>query len=107
MNRIVRVMFLGLIVGTMISCASQKDQSDNLRGEGNPPNFMMLLEEMDLNDDGKLSKEEVQGPLLEDFSKIDENEDGFITEDEFEKMSKTQRPERPQRQKRQGNPRHN
>lgn len=38
---------------------------------------------MDTNDDRKLSKDKVKGPLNEDFSKIDADEDGFITEDEL------------------------
>ena len=38
---------------------------------------------MDTNKDGKLSKEEVKGPLKEQFSKIDTNNDDFITEQEL------------------------
>jgi len=49
---------------------------------------------MDANKDGKLSKNEVKGPIAEDFSKIDANQDGFITREELEKISKNggQRP---------------
>lgn len=50
-----------------------------------PPTFSQLLTEMDANKDGKLSKKEVKGPLGNDFSKIDTNNDGFITQQEFEK----------------------
>ncbi len=53
-----------------------------------PPTFKELLEKMDANEDGKLSKKEVKGPLKVDFAKADADEDGFITEEEFKKALK-------------------
>ena len=49
-----------------------------------------LFRKMDTNKDDKLSKDEVKGPLANDFSKIDTNKDGFITKDELEKLPKQQ-----------------
>jgi len=43
---------------------------------------------MDANEDGKLSEEELKGPLKDNFDKIDTDEDGFITEEEFDKAPK-------------------
>ncbi len=54
----------------------------------NPPSF----EEMDTNGDGLLSKDEVRGPLLDDFDKIDRDGDGFLSESEIPEP-----PERPKR----------
>ena len=45
--------------------------------------FSQLLELMDINKDGKLSKSEIKGPLAEDFDRVDSNKDGFITEEEL------------------------
>ncbi|WFO16446.1 hypothetical protein M601_001100 [Cellulophaga baltica 4] len=49
---------------------------------------------MDKNEDGKLSKDEIKGPLKDNFDAVDTDEDGFITEEE---MKNAPRPERPKR----------
>lgn len=72
-------------------------QSDRGRDRKEPPTFAKLIEEMDANEDGKLSADEVKGPLKENFSTIDTDEDGFITEKEFEDAPKPERKERGER----------
>ncbi len=52
------------------------------------PQFADLLKEMDANNDGLLSKEEVKGRLKNNFDKVDTDNDGFITETEFKNMPK-------------------
>ena len=76
-----------LVVGMMsISYAQQRGGQRPERGQHpTPPSFEELLEKMDANDDGKLAKDEVAGPLAKDFKRIDTNEDGFISEDELPK----------------------
>ncbi|WP_234971636.1 CREC-EF hand family protein [Mesonia phycicola] len=69
-------------------------QSDRGGERKEPPTFAKLIEEMDANEDGKLSEDEVKGPLKENFSTIDTDEDGFITEKEFEDAPKPERKER-------------
>lgn len=59
-----------------------------------PPTYAELLEQMDKNEDGKLAKSEIKGPLKNDFDKVDTNEDGFISEKEFKKAPKPQRREK-------------
>lgn len=44
---------------------------------GNP------MADLDKNGDGKLSRSEVRGPLAQDFSRLDRNNDGYITSDEL------------------------
>ncbi len=60
----------------------QGEQKQRNEKEGRP-SIADLFAEMDSNEDGKLSKTEVKGPLQSDFSKIDSNNDGFIEEDEL------------------------
>lgn len=56
--------------------------------QGEHPNFNQLLEMMDANNDGMLSKREVKGPLQRHFSEIDSNDDGYLTEKEFRNAPK-------------------
>lgn len=68
-------------------------QSEN-RPKKTPPTFSEILKEMDKNDDGKLSASEIKAPLKVQFSKVDADEDGFITEKEFNNAPKPKRRER-------------
>ena len=76
-----------LVLGMMsISYAQQRGgQRPERKQRPTPPSFEELLEKMDANDDGKLAKDEVAGPLAKDFNRIDTNEDGFISENELPK----------------------
>jgi Ca2+-binding EF-hand superfamily protein len=64
----------------------------NAQDKKTPPTFEELIEKMDANEDGKLSEDEVEGPLKDMFSDIDTDEDGFITEEEFENAPKPKGP---------------
>ena len=69
-----------------VTAQGRKRSGDDSRPE--PPSFSKLLKIMDENEDGKLSKEEIKGPLKDDFDKVDANEDGYITEEELKKAPK-------------------
>ncbi|BDD11850.1 hypothetical protein FUAX_42820 (plasmid) [Fulvitalea axinellae] len=47
--------------------------------------FSKMLQRMDTNRDGKISKHEAKGKLKENFSRRDKNRDNYITEDEVNK----------------------
>ena len=67
----------------------QGERPQNRDGQrGERPSASKLIAEMDVNSDGKLSKSEVKGPLLNDFSKVDVNQDGFITLEELQNAPK-------------------
>ncbi|MEO9569826.1 MAG: YHYH protein [Polaribacter sp.] len=70
----------------------EEPKRDRRGGNRNKPiTFEDLLERMDVNKDKKLSKSEVRGPLVNDFSKIDSNNDGFISIEELKKVTKRNR----------------
>lgn len=52
------------------------------------PNLSQIFKQMDSDNDGKLSKNEVKGPLYDEFTQIDSNKDGFISKDEIERIHK-------------------
>ena len=89
--RLAALVFGITIISLQSACAQQGGNRE--RGQ-EPPSFAQLLEKMDKNEDGKLSAKEIKGPLKDDFEKVDTDEDGFITEEEFEKAPKPKRRER-------------
>ena len=50
-----------------------------------------VFNRLDTNQDGKISKDEARGLILEHFDKIDTNKDGFISFDELMKAAKERR----------------
>jgi Ca2+-binding EF-hand superfamily protein len=87
-RKIISGAFVMMIAIIISSCSSSKKTADN----GNMRSTDEIFSQMDANKDGKLSKEEVKGPLQNDFSKIDTNSDGFITKEELAKAPKPNRP---------------
>ena len=65
------------------------------RGEGGRPNIDQLFEQMDANNDGKLSIKEVKGPLAQNFSKVDVNDDGYLTKEELKNAPRPNKGQRP------------
>ena len=47
------------------------------------PNPDELMNQMDANNDGKLSSREMNGPLQDRFNQLDVNSDGYLTKDEL------------------------
>lgn len=83
-----------------IGCSSQKEAGNAERplprqGERKGRPSTNEIFKMDANNDGKLSKNEVQGPIQRDFSKIDSNGDGFISRTELENAPKPKRGQHP------------
>lgn len=76
---------------TLFFANSSFAQSQNREERREPPTFEQLIEKMDENKDGKLSKAEIKGPLKKNFDKVDTNEDGFISEEEFAEAPKPKR----------------
>ncbi|MHA7944197.1 EF-hand domain-containing protein [Formosa sp. 3Alg 14/1] len=69
-------------------CSVQSISAQEKGDRKGPPPAAELIEKMDANEDGKLSEDEVKGPLKEHFSDIDADEDGFLTLKELEEAPK-------------------
>ncbi|PQJ32466.1 hypothetical protein BST92_11245 [Nonlabens arenilitoris] len=76
---------------------STVDKATSRNGER--PDPATIIQQMDTNEDGKLSKDEVQGPLKNDFDKLDTDSDGFLS---LEELKNAPVPERPARGSGQG-----
>lgn len=98
MKREVIGILMAAVIFTVCSCKSTKETGNNRSSQGGQPSVAEIFSQMDSNKDGKLSKEEVKGPLLNDFAKIDMDSDGFISKEELEKAPKPsgQRPQQGQ-----------
>ena len=46
-----------------------------------------MLQRMDANKDGKISREEAKGPLAQAFDKFDTNKDGFLDREELRRLA--------------------
>lgn len=79
------------IGAAMLFCVGFVTVSNAQQGQKERPTFAQLVEKIDANKDGKLAESEVKGPLKENFSEIDTDEDGFISEEEFNNAPKPER----------------
>ncbi|MDX2360598.1 MAG: YHYH protein [Crocinitomicaceae bacterium] len=61
-------------------------QGGNRPPSGDRPNPTEILNKMDGNHDGKISRSEARGPLHDHFDKVDKDGDGFISRSELEQM---------------------
>ncbi|PQV47799.1 EF hand domain-containing protein [Jejuia pallidilutea] len=77
-----------VIASTLFTFTANAQQSRDQDQRKEPPSVDEIFEHMDENEDGKLSKEEVKGPLKEMFTKIDTNEDGYLSKKEVEEAPK-------------------
>ena len=92
------IVFLFLFSIALVSC-KPSTKSVNDRDNNQPqrerqdqrPSVEDLINEMGTNKDEKLSEFELRGPLVNDFSKIDKNNDGFLTKEELENAPKPER----------------
>ena len=67
----------------LLSCKSNQLQNRHAEAVDEHPSAEQLMAQFDANKDRKLSITEVEGPLTDDFTKIDANSDGFLTEEEL------------------------
>ena len=99
-----KLIVILVILAILSSCKSFDDtieptgrrgQHENGEEGRRRPKLEKIIAKMDNNKDGKLSKEEIQGPLVEKFNEVDTNKDGFITLEELKDAPKRERKDPP------------
>jgi hypothetical protein len=90
------LLLLLLVFTILISCKSNPEKKEQQEPNGQRPSSTQIISELDSNEDGKLSKSEVKGPIAGDFTNIDSNHDGFLTLEELKKAEKNQENRPPQ-----------
>ena len=55
---------------TLNSCKSNQEKKEQQEPNGQRPSSAQIISEMDGNEDGKLSKSEVKGPIADDFNNL-------------------------------------
>lgn len=92
-SKFVLILGLSSLMGCYTACGQS---SDERKGRDKPPTVEELFAKMDENEDGQISEKECKGPLKKRFSKIDTNEDGYLSKAELENAPKPKRPKRKQ-----------
>ena len=94
---ILTVCILLLIYAVMITALSGCASANNEQGRrgGGERREKPVFSDMDINNDGYINKDEFKGPSNL-FTKIDENGDSLITEEEFSNMPEPPSGGRPQ-----------
>lgn len=93
-NSIIKITIITTLVLLFAACSKKttaveadteprSERKEGRQPRGERPQFTDLLTKLDANNDGKLSESEAQGRMKENFSTIDADSDGFITEAEF------------------------
>ena len=97
-KKTIKLGILAMAIGLFTSCKTNAQNDSGNQERKERPSTEELFKAMDANEDELLSKEEVKGPLKNDFDKVDANEDGFLSKEEVEKAPKPERGQgRPQR----------
>lgn len=76
--------FISTLLLLLLGCKSNVDQNISSEKQHDSKSQSQILQELDTNKDGKISKQEVKGPLVRDFDHLDENNDGFLSFNEIQ-----------------------
>lgn len=106
----INLAVLGFAMSLFISCKSnKKEKTDDPKSHNKienkerpkgppPPSGKDMFLEMDENKDGQLSKNELKGPIVDQFDTIDTDKNGFLSKEELEAARPKKpagRPEKP------------
>ena len=89
--KVLKITICAAAIALITSCNSKEEIASKTAGSKIDKATTELMSKMDANKDGKLSKEEVKGPLSNDFDKIDTDGDGYLS---LEELNSAPKPER-------------
>ena len=89
--KVLKITICAAAIVLITSCSSKEEVASKTAGSKIDKATTELMSKMDANKDGKLSKEEVKGPLSNDFDKIDTDGDGYLS---LEELNSAPKPER-------------
>lgn len=76
----IKTLLLLTLSSALLPLASQAKPEDALgKGKGEPPAPAQVIERLDTDGNGSISKDEAKGPMAKNFDRIDANSDGEIT----------------------------
>ncbi|MGB0404308.1 MAG: YHYH protein [Salibacteraceae bacterium] len=84
----ISILLLSFIL--LVSCKSNQENKEQQKSSEQRPSSEQIISEMNGNKDGKLSADEVNGPIADDFTSTDSNNDGYLTLEELNKAKKNQ-----------------
>ncbi|REG82385.1 EF-hand domain-containing protein [Marinomonas pollencensis] len=79
MKKLSTAVLLPVITASVLTLFSV----NSLAAGGQPPQAPPSFSQMDTNGDGVLTKDEVKGPLADDFDRFDADHSGSLTEEEL------------------------
>ena len=88
-----KLAIIALLTGTSLAQPPQGNGPDREQPRQHPT-VDQIFQQMDANRDKKLGKTEVKGPLQQDFSQLDTDGDGFLSEQEVKNGSERKPPQR-------------
>ena len=83
-----KIIFLSILfIG--FGCDARTHQPP--QGSGKPPSIEKIFEDLDADEDGKISEAEAKGPLKDHFDELDTDSDGSLSKEEIENAPKPER----------------
>jgi len=96
---VVFLLFFGLVSNAEAQSRNAGKPAPAPAEKKSKPQYGSLFEKLDLNKDGKISKEEAEKSdnkrLQDNFTNFDSNKDGFISQEELKNARKTIKHDKP------------
>ena len=83
MKKQLKILAIASLVITFTACMTHRETTNTASSKRKTQNVSQLFKQMDVNNDGKISKIEAKGKIKKNFKLRDKNNDGFISRSEM------------------------